>query len=270
MEPFQRSNFKVPEGFPDLLKTWTREVLHYKPVDIIDFSVQYFRAMESGTVQEFLNTLPENGLIVNPNLKNPYYPEEVNYLVGGQEVASSPYARIQQQQGDMKDDVVCNPGDVVMYTTGDDVRQLGCCVSPEEKTVVFFEDPNEQVFEVYEMRPIGEEEALSIADILDVKRTKISAAFDQSTDIVAGLFARGITAVDVNTACEALIETCEWVEVSTMDQLIMTTVWGEECAAAGVENPEISQPEANTVWSKVLERIGSFLEVQVAERLRGQ
>lgn len=78
MEPFNRAQYQIPPAFPELLKTWTREVLRYKPDDIITFSRDYFANLEEGTLASFLETLPQNGLRVPENTTDPYYPGEVN------------------------------------------------------------------------------------------------------------------------------------------------------------------------------------------------
>ena len=41
-----RKKFELPEGFYDILEGYTREVLRDQPIDIIEFSYLYFKALE--------------------------------------------------------------------------------------------------------------------------------------------------------------------------------------------------------------------------------
>lgn len=275
MQPFQREKFQVPGGYPDLLKSWTREVLKYKPQNIIDFSVEYFRALEKGEreLEAYLDTLPPMGLIVNPNLKNPYYPDEVNHLEGGEEVEKAQYATaFSGGGGDGKEEEMCNPGDVVMYTTNGEDSFLGCCVNPADKSVFFFEDPNEEVFEVASMRPVMMDEALSLAEGVEKKRKFLNEAYSETAE--AGLVVNAVfgeSDVDsVEVIAKKLFATCFWVEEGTQYWTIMENVWYQQCEASGVTGGQISIDNTKAVWMKVCERVGSFLETQVAERLRGQ
>lgn len=89
MESFDKSKYDIPPAFPQLLKAWTREVLRYKPDDIIGFSRDYFTALEDGSLPALLSTLPQNGLKVAENVTDPYYPGEVNNLQEGEQVPAA-------------------------------------------------------------------------------------------------------------------------------------------------------------------------------------
>ena len=41
-----RKKFEMPEGFDDILENYSREVLRDQPLDIIEFSYLYFKALE--------------------------------------------------------------------------------------------------------------------------------------------------------------------------------------------------------------------------------
>ena len=41
-----RKKFDLPEGFYDVLENYSREVLRDQPLDIIEFSYLYFKALE--------------------------------------------------------------------------------------------------------------------------------------------------------------------------------------------------------------------------------
>ena len=51
-----RKKFELPDGFYEILEGYTREVLRDQPLDIIEFSYLYFKAIEdvSGNKQKFL------------------------------------------------------------------------------------------------------------------------------------------------------------------------------------------------------------------------
>jgi len=68
MDPFERERFQIPAGFPAVLNAWCREVLRYKPDSIPEFSRDYFAALENGTTEQFLSTLPASGLKVAPEV----------------------------------------------------------------------------------------------------------------------------------------------------------------------------------------------------------
>lgn len=40
------NKFPIPEGFPEILHDFAREVVRYRPKDIYDFSIQYFYSIE--------------------------------------------------------------------------------------------------------------------------------------------------------------------------------------------------------------------------------
>ena len=50
-----RKKFELPDGFYEILEGYTREVLRDQPLDIIEFSYLYFKAIEdvSSTKQGF-------------------------------------------------------------------------------------------------------------------------------------------------------------------------------------------------------------------------
>ena len=41
-----RKKFELPEGFYEILESYSREVLRDQPLDIIEFSYMYFKALE--------------------------------------------------------------------------------------------------------------------------------------------------------------------------------------------------------------------------------
>ena len=41
-----RKKFELPENFYEILENYSREVLRYQPLDIIEFSYLYFKALE--------------------------------------------------------------------------------------------------------------------------------------------------------------------------------------------------------------------------------
>ena len=41
-----RKKFELPEGFYEILENYSREVLRDQPLDIIEFSYLYFKALE--------------------------------------------------------------------------------------------------------------------------------------------------------------------------------------------------------------------------------
>ena len=57
------NQFPIPEGFPEILHDFAKEVVRYKPEDILDFSIQYFYSLENAIP---LNFIPGN----SSNIKN--------------------------------------------------------------------------------------------------------------------------------------------------------------------------------------------------------
>ena len=57
------NQFPIPEGFPEILHDYAKEVVRYQPEDILDFSIQYFYSLENGIS---LNFIPGN----SSNIKN--------------------------------------------------------------------------------------------------------------------------------------------------------------------------------------------------------
>ena len=55
--------FPIPEGFQEILHDYAKEVVRYKPEDILDFSIQYFYSLENAIP---LNFIPGN----SSNIKN--------------------------------------------------------------------------------------------------------------------------------------------------------------------------------------------------------
>jgi hypothetical protein len=51
-----RKKFSLPEGFYPVLESYCREVLRDQPVDIVEFSYLYFKALEE--VSNYLNFKP--------------------------------------------------------------------------------------------------------------------------------------------------------------------------------------------------------------------
>ena len=47
-----RKKFALPEDFMDILEAYSREVLRDQPLDIIEFSYLYFKALEEVSQQE--------------------------------------------------------------------------------------------------------------------------------------------------------------------------------------------------------------------------
>jgi hypothetical protein len=45
-----RKKFSLPEGFYPVLEAYSREVLRDQPIDIIEFSYLYFKALEEVTL----------------------------------------------------------------------------------------------------------------------------------------------------------------------------------------------------------------------------
>ena len=48
------NKYPIPEKFPEILHDFSREVLRYMPKDILDFSVQYFYSLETGTPLNYI------------------------------------------------------------------------------------------------------------------------------------------------------------------------------------------------------------------------
>ena len=69
------NKFPIPENFPDTLHDFAKEVVREQPKDILDFAVEYFKALESGTPLDYghkhekLNSCDTNELATNPATK---------------------------------------------------------------------------------------------------------------------------------------------------------------------------------------------------------
>lgn len=60
-----RKKFSLPENFYPVLEEYSREVLRDQPVDIIEFSYLYFKALEEGTMEQF--DYPRKGKNIPPS-----------------------------------------------------------------------------------------------------------------------------------------------------------------------------------------------------------
>ena len=60
-----RKKFTLPEDFMDILEAYSREVLRDQPLDIIEFSYLYFKALEEVSLFEQARekTLSENMIL---------------------------------------------------------------------------------------------------------------------------------------------------------------------------------------------------------------
>ena len=69
------NKFPIPENFPDILHDFAKEVVREQPKDILDFAVEYFKALETGTPLDYghkhekLNSCDTNELATNPATK---------------------------------------------------------------------------------------------------------------------------------------------------------------------------------------------------------
>ena len=59
-----RKKYALPENFHGVLEDYSREVLRDQPMDILEFSYLYFKAMEEGTIDQF--NYPRNGKNIPP------------------------------------------------------------------------------------------------------------------------------------------------------------------------------------------------------------
>ena len=50
-----RKKFELPEGFYEVLENYSREVLRDQPLDIIEFSYLYFKALEEVSFKNISN-----------------------------------------------------------------------------------------------------------------------------------------------------------------------------------------------------------------------
>lgn len=60
-----RKKFALPDGFYLILEEYSREVLRDQPLDIIEYSYLYFKALEEGTLETF--DYPHKGNNIPPN-----------------------------------------------------------------------------------------------------------------------------------------------------------------------------------------------------------
>ena len=48
-----RKKFDMPEGYYQLLENYCREVLRDQPLDVVEYSWMFFKALEDGKIEEF-------------------------------------------------------------------------------------------------------------------------------------------------------------------------------------------------------------------------
>lgn len=60
-----RKKFSLPEDFYPILEAYSREVLRDQPLDIIEYSYLYFKALEDGTLDQF--DYPKKGPNIPPS-----------------------------------------------------------------------------------------------------------------------------------------------------------------------------------------------------------
>ena len=70
-----RKKFEMPEGFDDILENYSREVLRDQPLDIIEFSYLYFKALEDGKIDDF--DYPKKGKNIPPSKHDAPPKEEI-------------------------------------------------------------------------------------------------------------------------------------------------------------------------------------------------
>ena len=67
--------FPIPEGFQEILHDYAKEVVRYKPEDILDFSIQYFYSLENEIP---LNFIPGNSSNINKEEREDLKTNEIN------------------------------------------------------------------------------------------------------------------------------------------------------------------------------------------------
>ena len=69
------NKFPIPENFPDILHDFAKEVVREQPKDLLDFAVEYFKAMKNGTTLDYghkhekHNSIDTNDVATNPATK---------------------------------------------------------------------------------------------------------------------------------------------------------------------------------------------------------
>ena len=69
------NKFQIPENFTDILHDFAKEIVREQPKDILDFAVEYFKAMENGTQLDYGhknerdNSIDTNEVATNPATK---------------------------------------------------------------------------------------------------------------------------------------------------------------------------------------------------------
>ena len=61
----------IPEGFPDILTCFTKEILRNQPLDIIDFSCEYFKCLQEGLLLDY----PNKGQKIPCDFREPFVPK---------------------------------------------------------------------------------------------------------------------------------------------------------------------------------------------------
>jgi hypothetical protein len=69
----QSNQFPIPEGFPEILHNFAKEIVRYQPNDIYDFSIQYFHCLENEIP---LNYTPGASSNIHHQEDNTYLEEE--------------------------------------------------------------------------------------------------------------------------------------------------------------------------------------------------
>ena len=82
------NKFPIPEEFPEILHDFTREIIRYRPKDILDFSIQYFYYQEKLLPLNYIeggsSSIPK---IIVPKLKSER--AESQYSDGGTNVSTN-------------------------------------------------------------------------------------------------------------------------------------------------------------------------------------
>ena len=61
----------IPEGFPEILTCFTKEILRNQPLDIIDFSCEYFKCLQEGLLLDY----PHKGQKIPCDFREPFVPK---------------------------------------------------------------------------------------------------------------------------------------------------------------------------------------------------
>lgn len=240
-----------------MLKDWTREVLKYKPDDIVDFAVKYFKAMEANSLEAYLATLPTNGLIVNRNLKNPYYPDEVNHLKGGVEMSGDDVAA---RGGNVSAGELCQYFDPA---TPDSCWYLGFCVSntESEKTVVDFQDPTQTVIPASDVQPTTVEEVQGFLSQYEAYKNMFRSALAPEV-MDAGLAAvfEGNETIEYAEGAEGqdqiqkFAAAVGFVVNEAKEMYRMYSIWHQQWQEADLsKDGALSKNQAKIIWKRTLD-----------------